>query len=296
MDHVLHEPQGERAGYPPVLAGCTGLELELPNPLTGGATWAYKGTVDIPYGPQDYTHWAPEVLEHDGTYHMYLSIVPGVFRDWNAPRDIIHLTSKDLLKWKYESTLDLGSDRVIDATVFHLPNGTWRMWYKDERSKTPLSYADSPDLFSWTPQGNAIGDRSGEGAKVFRWKGRYWMVADVWKGLGVYSSEDCLKWNRQEDNLLSEGGKQPTDRVKGSHPDVVLSGDRAFLFYFTHQVPEDCEPNDPYVKRRTVIQVAELHYEGGRLICDRDQPTRVSPATAGPPLRPRYVRKGDCGS
>jgi len=266
-----------RANVPdtPGVSWVHGTRIGLAESSDGGATWEYQGTVDIPYGKSDYSHWAPEVIEHGGTYHMYLSIVPGIFRDWNAPRDIIHLISKDLKKWKYESTLDLGSDRVIDATVFQLPNRTWRMWYKDERSEAELSYADSPDLFSWTARGNAIGDRSGEGAKVFRWKGWYWMVADMWDGLGVYRSKDLVTWNGQPDNLLKDTGTYPTDRVKGHHADVVLSGDRAFLFYFTHQVAEDCKPNDPFVKRRTVIQVVELEYRDGKPACDRNQPTRV---------------------
>ena len=86
----------------------------------GGATWQYRDTCDIP-SPYVETHWAPEVIEHQGIYHMYLSYVPGIFTNWNHPRDIIHLTSKDLIRWKYESTLELASDRVIDACIFRLP-------------------------------------------------------------------------------------------------------------------------------------------------------------------------------
>ena len=74
----------------------------------------------------------------------------------------------------------------------------------------------------------------GEGPKVFRWKGYYWMVVDIWKGLGVYRSDDALTWTAQSSNLLEIPGKGADDQVKGGHPDVVVSGDRAFLFYFTH--------------------------------------------------------------
>ena len=50
-----------------------------------GARWTYRGTVDF---PQDIpgtdvetpTYWAPCVLEHEGVYHMFVTIVPGVFR------------------------------------------------------------------------------------------------------------------------------------------------------------------------------------------------------------------------
>ena len=252
-----------------------GTRIGIAQSSDGGATWKYRGTADIDYGEGLYTHWAPEVIEHQGTYHMYLTFVPGIFTDWNAPRDIIHLTSKNLLKWNYQSTLKLASDRVIDATVLQLPDGTWRLWYKNERDHSYIYCADSRDLFTWENRGKAIGDQSGEGAKVFRWKGRYWMVVDVWDGLSVYSSDDCQNWKRQRSNLLREPGETPTDRGRGGHPDVVVSGDRAFLFYFIHQGGRDADPTDPYARRRSVIQVVELEYNDGEITCDRDKPTYI---------------------
>ncbi|MDP4292691.1 MAG: glycosyl hydrolase, partial [Bacteroidota bacterium] len=65
-----------------------------------GATWKYRDTANINYRPDPgYTFWAPEVIENKGLYHMYLTYVPGIFADWNHPRVIVHLTSKDLLNW-----------------------------------------------------------------------------------------------------------------------------------------------------------------------------------------------------
>jgi hypothetical protein len=242
-----------------------GSRIGIAESSDGGATWKYRCNAEIDYtkGLTEYTYWAPEVIYHEGAYHMYLSFVPGVFADWNHPREIIHLTSKDMIKWNFESILDLKSDRVIDACVIGLPNGKWRMWYKDERAKMSLSYADSPDLYKWEARGNAISDRNGEGPKVFHWKGKYWMVADVWKGLGVWSSRDYLNWKPQEQNL------------PGSHGDVVVSGDRAYLFYFTGLGKENIDPNDPYSKRRAVIQVTELKYKDDSLTCDIDKPTYI---------------------
>jgi alpha-galactosidase len=240
-----------------------------------GATWKYCGTADIDYGKEDYTFWAPEVLYHDGLYHMYLTIVPGIFENWNAPRQIIHLTSKDLWKWKFQSQLKLASDRVIDACVIQLPDKTWRLWYKNERDHSFIYYADSPNLYNWTDRGVAISDQHGEGPKVFHWKDSYWMITDVWQGLAVYKSDDCLKWTRQKNNLLKEPGKIATDRAKGQHADVVVSGDCAFLFYFTHQSGKDAKPGDPTYDRRTVMQVVELEYKDGWLTCDRDKPTHL---------------------
>jgi hypothetical protein len=242
----------------------------------GGATWKYAGTVAIEYGESDYTHWAPEIIDDGKTYHMYLSIVPGIFADWNAPRDIIHLTSLDLKTWTFQSKLELGSDRVIDANVIRLPDGKWRMWYKNERAKDgSLYYADSPDLFKWTSKGNAIPDVSGEGAKIFRWKEQYWMIVDVWDGLAAFSSSDCSRWKRQPDNLLKQPGTKPTDRASGHHADVVVSTGRAFLFYFVHQSGPDAEGKDKEWSRRSVLQVAELHGSDGTLTCDRNSETRM---------------------
>jgi hypothetical protein len=238
-----------------------------------GVAWKYTGTVRVDYGQPDYTHWAPEIFAYKGIFHMYLSVVPGILRDWNAPRQMVHLTSKDLHEWKFESVLDLGSDRVIDACVIQLPDGTFRMWYKNERAKDgSLYYADSPDLYDWTAKGNAIPGVSGEGPKAFRWKGQYWLIADVWKGFAVFHSQDCLRWERQPDNILSEPGTQPTDRAQGNHADIEVSGDRAFIFYFAHQRGQDAEGKDAQWSRRSVIQVAELKESGGVITCDRNQP------------------------
>lgn len=62
-------------------------------------TWKYAGTANIQYGKPDYTYWAPEVLQSNGVYHMYLSVVPVIFNDWNrlspasdSCRSIKHLT------------------------------------------------------------------------------------------------------------------------------------------------------------------------------------------------------------
>src|SRR3989304_1275485 len=58
----------------------------------GGATWNDRDTCDIQYRLTDYPHWAPEVIEHNGLYHMYLTYVPGIFSDWRHLRHILHLT------------------------------------------------------------------------------------------------------------------------------------------------------------------------------------------------------------
>ncbi|MBN2611636.1 MAG: family 43 glycosylhydrolase [Bacteroidales bacterium] len=254
-----------------------GTRIGIAESADGIATWKYRDTCDINYREGEYTHWAPEVIEHNDTYHMYLTYVPGVFKDWRHPRRIIHLTSHNLINWKYESTLQLASERCIDACVFPMPDGTWRMYYNNEADKKSIYYADSPDLYRWTDSGKkVIGDRGGEGPKVFRWKEKYWMVVDNWRGLGVYSSDNLTDWQRQEKNILEEPGTGEDDQVIGGHPDVVVAGKRAFVFYFTHpgRTPEN-KGVDNYNTRRSSIQLAELEYADGQITCNRDEPVKI---------------------
>jgi len=242
-----------------------------------GASWKYRDTANINFRPTaEYTHWAPEVIEHAGLYHMYLTYVPGVFTEWGHPRDIIHLTSKDLLNWDYQSTLKLASDRVIDACVIQKPDGSWRMWYNNERDRKSIYYADSKDLYTWTDMGKALGDR-GEGPKVFRWKDKYWMLVDNWAGMTFHSSDDLLHWTKQPDRILEKPGKGPFDQAIGGHADVVVSEGRAFVFYFTHpwRAKENPAPSNSIDFRRSLIQAAELEYNNGAINCGRDKPVYI---------------------
>jgi len=270
-----------RANVPntPGVSWVHGTRIGVAESGDGGATWKYRGVANVPVGEGEYSHWAPEVLYRDGVYHMFLTFVPGMHADWSGTRSIVHLTGADLLTWKRESELTLASDRVIDACVARLPDGTWRLWYNNEADSKSIYCADSPDLYRWEDRGKVIGDRPGEGPKVFRWKGRWWMIVDVWDGLGVYASDDdCRTWKRQRSNLLQEPGKGPDDGVKGGHADVVVSGGRAFLFYFTHPGRRPPMPPDDGVEsRRSSIQVAELTLTAaGEIACDRDQPVRIA--------------------
>jgi sucrose-6-phosphate hydrolase SacC (GH32 family) len=242
-----------------------------------GTTWKYVDTANINYRlTADYTHWAPEVIENNGIYHMYLTYVPGIFNDWNHPRNIIHLTSKDLLNWKYESTLKLTNDKVIDPCVFHLPDGTWRLWYNNEKDGKSIYYADSKDLYNWEDKGKAIAAR-GEGPIVFHWQNTNWMIIDVWKGMEVYQSDDLLKWKKQSTRILEAPGKGKDDQAIGGHCDVIVNNGHAYIFYFTHpgrakSLPESGLKPDT---KRSVIQLAELEYKNGEITCDRDKPVQI---------------------
>lgn len=253
-----------------------GTDIGIASSVDGGA-WRYRGTLQgLEFERGRNSFWAPELIWAEDRYHMYVSYVPGVPSDWSGTRDIIHMTSSNLWDWKFESKLPLTSNRVIDACVHKLPTGQWRMWYKDEVNGSHTYAADSEDLYHWSVVGPVITGRKHEGPNVFFWRDRYWMLNDSWCGLGVYVSDDCENWVEQS-NILVEPGQRPDDTAMGQHPDVLVQGDDAYIFYFVHpqkdeHIPETIPGIIPYELRRTSLQVAKLESDGDKLVCDRNKP------------------------
>jgi hypothetical protein len=242
-----------------------------------GHTWKYVDTANINYRPDSgYTFWAPDIIYNKGLYHMYLTYVPGIFNDWNHPREIIHLTSTDLRKWDYQSTLSLANKKVIDASVFQLPDGSFRLWYNNEKDGKSIYYADSKDLYKWVDKGKAIPAR-GEGPKIFYFNSRYWMIVDAWKGMEIYFSDDLLNWTKQTNRILELPGNGTDDQAIGGHCDVLVNAGHAYVFYFTHPGRRKDKPATPgsFDSKRSVIQLTELFYKNGELTCDRDQPVQI---------------------
>lgn len=254
-----------------------GTNIGIASSSDQGQTWVYRGILEgLEFERGRNTFWAPEVLWHEGMYHMYVSYVPGVPSNWAAPRCILHMTSRNLWDWQFESKLPLSSEKVIDTCVYRLPNGRWRMWYKDEAHQSHTYTADSDDLYHWQVLGPLITDCPHEGPNVFQWYDTYWMVTDTWKGQAVYRSDDLEAWTRQAANILDRPGKRADDGWYGLHADVLVNAGRAFIFYFTHP---DRKPDEhfgfdevhPYHDKRTSLQVAKLEISNGVLWCDRDK-------------------------
>lgn len=273
----------DRRANVPGLSGVTwvhGTPIGIAESADGGAHWKFVGMAqfDLPdtYGGTNVTFWAPDLTRApDGTWQMFLTVVPGIFENWNHPRDILQLTSTDMVHWNHPCKLVLASDRVIDPSIEHMPDGSWRLYYNDERAGKSIDYATSPDLMKWTDKGLAFKSR-GEGPKGFRWHDKFWVIIDEWKGLGVFRSDDSFHWDKQPTNLVAGVGQGPDDGAQGDHCDVVVSGGRAYLFYFTH--PGRSGPDarkDGYEQRRSSIQVTELHEQDGWLTCNRDEPTDI---------------------
>lgn len=233
-----------------------------------GKCWEYKGIAEgLHYEDGRNTYWAPEVVRVNEMYHMYVSYVPGIPKDWNAVRYILHYTSEDLLHWNFESRIELSSDRCIDACVHKLPDGEWGMWYKDEVHGSHTYMVRSKDLYHWDNPIPVIEDFAHEGPNVFYWKDRYFLIVDTWQGQGVFSSDDCVNWVRQED-ILKESGSEPEDYGVGLHGDVLVVGEKAYIFYFTHPGRKEGE-TDAIQLQRSTIQIRELGWEDGKLICRR---------------------------
>ena len=236
-----------------------------------GNDWVYRGTLpglDIEWGRN--TFWAPEIYWHEGIYHMYVTYIQGVPEDWVGKADMLHYTSPDLLNWTFQSRLDISETNIIDACIYRLPNGLFRMWFKENNNTYA---ADSKDLYQWERVGLIIEGRGHEGPNVFRFKEYYWLIVDEWRGQGVYRSDDLINWERNG-LILDQPGTREDDGTIGLHADVVCSGDEAYIFYFTH--PERLTGQEPpsytYGTRRSSIQVAQLDVVDGKLVCDRDRP------------------------
>lgn len=240
----------------------------------GGASWAYGGTV-AGLVPEGDTLWAPEVVEHEGTFHMYVTHIRGVPERWEGhPRRIVHHTSTDLVSWQQGGALELSSDRVIDACVHRLPAGQgWRLWYKDEADDSATWAADSGDLHSWQVRGPVLAHRPHEGPNVFDLGGWSWMVIDTWAGQEVFRSTDLDSWH-PAGHILHTSGTRPEDAGPGFHADVVATGEEAWIFYFTHPHRTGEQGGagaaESLAARRSAVQVARLTVHDGALHCERD--------------------------
>ncbi len=255
-----------------------------------GLAWTYAGTLEpdaagltLEPGPPPadvhVTHWAPEVV-HDGErWRMYLTEIDGVPHRWPGyARSIVEYVSDDLACWERRAPLALASDRVIDAAVARTPDGRWRLWYKDEAADSVTKVAASDDLSSWRDEGTAIGGRPHEGPYAFELDGRWWMVVDEWRGMGVYRSADAVAWERQGGpDAVILGAGEVAGHGFGHHGAAVRDGDgNVWFYYFGHPArAADREPErdpgpDPAHQsiddRRCAVYRARLQVRDGVLI------------------------------
>ncbi|GAA4306877.1 family 43 glycosylhydrolase [Mucilaginibacter gynuensis] len=267
-----------RANMPlPDVAFCYGTGIGIATSKDHGQTWAYRGTLNLEFEHGTNTFWAPEVIYDNGTYHMFVTYIQGVYSHWGGNARLVHYTSKNLWDWKFLGDLKL-TQNIIDPTLMKLPDGKWHIWYKNANSNTQT--AESSDLENWKLDPKvAIGGQPHEGPKIFRFKNYYWMITDEWVGQRVYRSTDAKTWEKQG-MVLDKPGHRPEDTPTGAHADVVVTADHAYIIYFTHpgrKTHQDDGGHDKdggftYSTKRTSIHAAELEFENGTLVCDRDKP------------------------
>lgn len=249
-----------------------------------GANWKYVGITNFPdlpaeCGGKDATLWAPDIVRgDDGKWHMYLSVVPGVATKWGLPGFISHLTSSNLRDWKYEKRLSQLDVKVIDADILKMPSGNWRMYYKAPNMYSHINMTESKDLYNWSDPKEVL-KINGEGPIAYQWKGYYWLIIDTWNGQTVHRSVDGENWIVQPGGPLlpDDEGTGKDDVPNGLHANVVISNDRAYLYYFTHpgRTGND-KQKDTFEQRRTSIQVVELELnDAGWITTNRNKPTYV---------------------
>jgi hypothetical protein len=235
-----------------------GTKIGVASSHNHGRDWVYRGALNLKFQHGRNTFWAPDVIYHDGTYHMFVAYIKGVHSDWGGQRHIIHYTSKNLWDWTYKGMLHLSSDHVIDPVVIQMPDSIWRMFYKDEAHGSNIMCAKSKDLKHWHVVDKPATKGQSEGPIVFHYKGYYWLITDEWHGMRIYRSKHAKKWTKQG-LILSGPSKRLFDRPHGSHGDVVITEGRAYIFYFTQ----------PYHKRKAYVQVGQLLVKNGTLVCKR---------------------------
>tara|TARA_R110000868_G_scaffold82268_3_gene232413 strand:+ start:12340 stop:13359 length:1020 start_codon:yes stop_codon:yes gene_type:complete len=241
-----------------------------------GQTWTFRGYLDLEFEKGWNTFWAPDIVYHEGTYHMFVVYIQGARNHWGGEARILRYTSENLWDWKYQNVLKLSSDKVIDASLFKTKDGVWKMWYKDNAAGGNVMLSESKDLVNWTTiKTPAIYGGEQEGPKIFEYKGYYWMLADEWHGMRVYRSKDLENWEKQG-LILDKASKRKDDSPMGAHGDVLVFDDKAYIFYFTHPGRKSHLQTDDsqsfYNNHRTAIQVAPLVFENGTLISNRDVP------------------------
>ena len=274
-----------RASLPVVgVSGSFGTQLGIASSPDAGKTWVYRGTaqgLSIDWGQN--TFWAPDVFwdKQAGIYRMIVTYIQGIPHRWGlsgGKRGMAHFTSHNLYEWEFSNFIfDLPRADIIDACVFPLPAGGYRMWYRDTGKGCATLFSDTVDFIHFSRPQTAVTEQA-EGPNVFSLGGFYWLLTDPLgcrRGLAVYRSGDLQRWERQEENLLAQPGERPLDHSPGRHADVVSACGEAYIFYFTQPWRDYTKPDDFSALQDKqavcVVQCARIACENGRLLCDRNE-------------------------
>lgn len=270
MLYTQRRANSETAG----VAYCFGNPIGIAESIDNGASWYYRGTLDLDFERGHNTFWAPDVVYYKGTYHLFVTYKRGVQDHWAGRATMLHYTSKNCWDWKYRGPIDLGEENIIDISLCQDTDGLWHAWYKKDDFAN-IWTSESKDLKHWTKGRKAETKGACEGPKVFRFADYYWMLTDEWHGMRLYRSADLVTWERQG-VILEDATSRPDDGPSGAHGDVIVLGDKAYIIYFTHpgreihpQAHMNAIGNYPYEERRSSLECGELYYSDGTLKCRR---------------------------
>lgn len=243
------------------------------------------------------TFWAPAMVSYKGQLHMFVTWKPDtttVLGPWGGPSRILHYVTSEsdpVNGWKKVADMHDDDLEALDATSFML-NDTCHVWFKGKSKNGPnkLQHLVSADFMNWENRGitesdvfneSASGSNFEEAPYLFRWKYSYWLITDPHKGLFVYKSDDSVYWKFQG-TILEEGGTRTLDTSMARHCSVAVVKGRAFIIYHVEpwrRYDLEKEKDDkrvpiykqPLENRRSVLQIAELKFQNGKIECDRNE-------------------------
>jgi hypothetical protein len=255
-----------------------GTPLGVATSTDHGASWLYRGTLDLPIEAGHNTFWGPTVVTVEGVHHLFTTFIRGVPNDpaWDThgrpspwARQVHHLTCTDLWSWTWHGRVDLGTEHGHDACVARLPDGQWALWFKDEAVGGALCRVTSPDLQSWSGRTLVLPEWH-ESPIVFELGGYYWLVAESRECLTSYRSPDAASWE-PTGPFVAEAGTRLRDAGPVRSPDVVpVTNDTAYLVYYTQSGVDAYGHEAPTSAQTSTAQVALVSVADGRLHCDRD--------------------------
>jgi len=244
------------------------------------------------------TFWAPAIIAHDSFLHLfvtYKSDTLPVKGPWGGPGKIVHYktpSNNPIDGWMKVEDMHDPEINALDATVYE-SEGLFHVWYKGKlegAAKNELFHLVSTDMKKWENRGfsqsdvfneKATGSDFEEAPYIFQWKNSFWLITDPHNGFFVYQSADGENWKFQG-TILKESGTRSLDNSIARHCSVVVKDDRAFIFY--HVEPwrrydlEKKQGNErvpifkqPVGNRRSVLQMAELELQSGRIVCNRNK-------------------------
>lgn len=266
------------------------------------ANWEFKGycKFDGVGGKKDAnsTFWAPAIISDNDSLNMFVTWKPDTIPTkgaWGGQGWIVHYKTpldNPVDGWKKAGVLNGDNQNAIDATVYENENLV-HVWFKGKEKgaeKNELFHLTTVDFIHWENRGfsksdvfnkTATGYNFEEAPYVFRWKNKYWLITDPHDGFIVYNSTNAKDWKFQG-TILKKGGDRKLDNSMARHCSVAVKDGRAFIFY--HVEPwrrYDLEKlqvekrqrifDQPLQNRESVLQMAEIEFIDGKLICNRNK-------------------------